>query len=523
MRSLERAATAGDISTMRTLALTTTAALLWHSTALAQGLPAQARLPLQHWATPFLEHFVRAGTIADPTPLERPWRVGEIAAALAGADTQRMTSVERRTRRDILEMLQERSTEQGFVVGADADLVLSTHQRRPQFSLRHSGTDRVTPEVSGLFGFWFGPGLLIVHPRYDEDLYDDPDYAGLPEQAEIRTEEAYGAFDSRYLAVELGKISRNWGPPGLPGLLVSDWPLSYDHLYVRLGPRRLHMNMLVTQLDDALNGRGELARRFFIAHRLEARPWPWLDLAVWQGTVAAGPSRDLEIRYLNPIQPAYFGAIQTRQTEENWMFGGDGQMRLGRWVLSGSAFFDDWDLTIGEPPALAFTATAATSLGAASVWLGYTLVGNLAYGTQDPAERPLIAVDPSRGRFGTGLARNFSDYDQVTARLSLVPAPGLIVTPEFTLLRQGEGDPRLPYPSSTEELSRTPVIFAGVVERTWRAALGSTFQLPLGLEVQFDGGIHRVHNAGHQVGVSRTDFVGTAMLRYGMWHSGPFE
>jgi hypothetical protein len=513
---------AGDISLMRTLALTAIAVLLGQSLAGAQGLPAQARLPLQHWTVPFLEHFARAGKITDPTPLERPWQVGQIAAALARADTQRMTSAERRTRRQILETLEQRSAEQGFVVGGDAGLVVSTHQRRPQFSLRHTGTDRVTPEMSGLFGFWFGPALLIVHPRYNEDLYDDPEYAGAPDQAEIRTEEAYGAFDSRYLAVELGKISRNWGPPGFPGLLVSDWPLSYDHLFVRLGPRRVHMNMLVTQLDDAPDGRGQLVRRFFVAHRLEARLVPWLDLAAWQGTVVAGPNRNLEIWYLNPIQPAYFGAIQYGQLEENFMFGGDGQMRWGRFILSGSAFFDDWDLTTGEPPALAFTATAATSLGAASAWLGYTMVGNLAYRTDDPAEKPLMALDPGRGRFGTGLARNFADYDQVTARLSVVPVPGLILTPEVTLLRQGEGDPRLPYPTQAE-FPQTPVIFEGVVERTWRAALVSTVQLPFGLEAHLDAGIHRVQNAGHQTGVSRTDFVGTAVLRYGLWHSGPFD
>jgi hypothetical protein len=507
---------------MRTLALTAIAVLLGRSFAGAQGLPAQARLPLQHWTVPFLEHFARAGKITDPTPLERPWKVGEIAAALARADTQRMTPAELGTRRRILEALQERTVEQGVLAGLDAGLVVSTHQRRPQFSLRHTGADRVTPEVSGLLGFWFGPALLIAHTRYNEDLYDDPEYAGAPEQAELRSEEAYGAFDSRYLAVELGRISRNWGPPGFPGLLVSDWPLSYDHLYLRLGPRRVHLNMLVTQLDEALSGSGELAKRFFVAHRLEARLFPSLDLALWQGAILAGPDRSLEIWYLNPFQPSYIGAIQYGLRPDNFLFGGDGQVRLGRFTLSGSAFFDDWDVTIGEPPAMAFTAAAATALGGASGWLGYTLVGNLAYRTNDPAEKPLIGLAPGRGRLGTGLARNFADYDQVTARLSLVPMPGVILTPEITLLRQGEGDPRLPYPTQAE-FPQTPVIFVGVVERTWRAALESTVQLPFGLQAQINAGVHRVQNARHQVGESRTDFVGTAVVRYGLWHLGRFD
>lgn len=507
---------------MRTVILLVAAPLLWRAPTLAQTLPPHALLPMRHWTVPFLEHLARAGIIRDPTPLVRPWRVGEIAAALARADTLRMSSAERRTRRRMMDVLQERSSEQGFLAGGDAAVTLSTHQRRAEFSLRHAGMDRVTPEVSGLFGFWFGPALLLVHPRYNEDLYDDPDYAGALEQAEVRSEEAYGAFDSRYLGIEFGRVSRNWGPAGFPGLLVSDWPLSYDHLLVRLGPRRLHMNMLVTQLDEAANSQGELAKRFFVAHRLAATPARWLDLALWQGVIAAGPNRNLELWYLNPVQPSYIGSIQYGLRPDNFMFGGDGQMRLGKFVLSGSAFFDEWDVTVGEPPAPAVTATMATSLGSASLWLGYTLVGNLTYRTNDPAEKPLIALAPSRGRLGTGLARNYSDYDQITARVSLVPLPGVIVTPELTLLRQGEGDPRLPYPSQAE-FPQTPVLFAGIVERTWRGAVTSTLRLPLGLEVQVDAGIHRVQNAGHVTGTGRTDFVGTASIRYGGWYSAPFD
>ena len=498
-------------------------ALLCASSAAAQKLPANARLPLQHWTTPFLEHLARTGVITDPSPLMRPWRVGDIATALAAADTLQMTSAERRTRGAILDVLQASSSEEGLVGGVDVGVVTSTHQRRPEFSLRPKGTDRVTPEASGLFGFWFGPALLMVHARYNEDLEDDPDYAGLLGQVEIRTQEAYGAFQSRYLAVELGNISRNWGPPGFPGLLVSDWPLSYDHLFVRLGPQRIHMNIMVAQLDDALDGRGELSKRFFVAHRLAARLWPWLDLAFWQGTVLTGPNRNLELWYLNPIQPTYFARNQQGQEGNiNFLYGVDGQMRLGRFVLSGSAFLDDFDFPEGEPAAFGLTATATTSFGAASMWLGYTLVSNLAYNTNDPAEKVLIALDPARGRVGNGLARNFSDYDQLTIRATVVPFPGLIVGPELTLLRQGEGDLRLPFPTR-DQFDETPTLFVGVVERTWRAGLVSTLHLPLGVTAHLNVGVHRIVNAGHQTGASQTEFVGTALLRYGLWHIGPFD
>src|SRR2546427_8657930 len=41
---------------------------------------------------------------------------------------------------------------------------------------------------------------------------------------------------------------------------------------------------------------------------------------------------------------------------------------------------------------------------------------------------------------------DLADYDQATAKLSLLVRPTLLVEPEVTVLRQGEGDPRLPHP-----------------------------------------------------------------------------
>ncbi|HEX9727212.1 MAG TPA: hypothetical protein VGA37_01750 [Gemmatimonadales bacterium] len=491
--------------------------------ALSQELPAGARLPLQHWSVPFLEHLARTGAIVDPTPLMRPWRVADIATALERADTTRLGRADRGTRRQILNALQARSSERGIIGGGDVGVVVSTHQRRPEFSLRHTGSDRVSPEVSGLFGFWFGPALLILQVRYDEDLEDDPDWAGVLGQAEVGTDWGYGAYRSKYLDIELGNLSRNWGPPGFPGLLVSDWPLSYDHLFVELGPSRLHLNMLVTQLDDVPDRNGELSRRFFLAHRLEARVTSWLDLALWQGTILSGPNRNLEIWYLNPFQPTYFARNkQGQQGGVNFMFGGEGQMRVGRVHLTGGAFFDDFDVQLGEPPALGFTGTATTPIGGTSLWLGYTLVSNLAYRTNDPAEKALVALDPDRGRFGTGLARNFADYDQVSAKLTLVPLPGVIMAPEVTFLRQGEGDQRLPYPSRAE-FDTTRTIFVGVVERTLRAALVSTIRLPLGITASLDVAMHRVANLQHQIGASETSFVGTGVLRWGFWSGGSLD
>ena len=67
------------------------------------------------------------------------------------------------------------------------------------------------------------------------------------------------------------------------------------------------------------------------------------------------------------------------------------------------------------------------------------------------------------------------------------------------------------------------VLFVGTVERTWRAAVTSTLALPLGFEASVNAGVHFVQNADHQAGASRTDFVGTVRVQYGLRGLWPFE
>src|SRR5881296_1657842 len=56
-------------------------------------------LPLAHWATPYLEHLIARGAIADPSPLSRPFVQADVAAALSTADTTRLSGAERRVDR----------------------------------------------------------------------------------------------------------------------------------------------------------------------------------------------------------------------------------------------------------------------------------------------------------------------------------------------------------------------------------------------------------------------------------------
>ena len=110
-------------------------------------------------------------------------------------------------------------------------------------------------------------------------------------------------------------------------------------------------------------------------------------------------------------------------------------------------------------------------------------------------------------RRGVGLGRNFSGYDQVTLKGSMIAGPGVLLEPEVTVLRQGQGDFRLPYPT-VAQYDSTPTLFAGTVTRTIRLALGGS-AVRGRWTLTGNGGVHLIHN-----GPDKTKWVGTIALQW---------
>ena len=489
-------------------------------TAGAQQLPPHANLPLDHWTMPYLEHLVARQVVVDPTPLVRPWTVGAIGRAVAAADTTQLSVADRATLAMLRGALLPEATDLTLTAGADAGVRAATHARRTAFDLRPAGPGDVVPVGGFTLGLQFGPALVLMHPVWLGNLYDDPDIGATKQPVRGRFAEAYVAYRSRLFDVDFGNVSRNWGPTMFPGLLFSNWTPSIDHLYLRFGPPAISLVLVAAQLDRMVNLDGDLSNRYFYAGRLQVRPARWIDLAAWQGTIASGPNRSFDLWFLNPFKTTFQSRDEHQQAANVWL-GGDGELRLGRFTLDGSLTIDDIQLFKSggpgdqEPPSYAGSATVATHAGPVGLRLGYTRVSNLMYRTNDPSESPITGVNPGRDRFGTGLARNFSDYEQATFLATFVPLPGVLLEPEITWLRQGEGDFRLPFPTAAE-YATTPTIFAGIVERTWRAALRASVHVPLDLTIEGDAGVHFLANAQHVQGAKQTDFVGSLIVRFGV-------
>ncbi len=483
-------------------------------------------VPISYWATPYLEHLIARGAVEDPTPLTRPFVQADVVRVLARADTARLNAAERRVVRDILADLTRDNPGAKPWVRADASVALAAASQARRDPLRAAGGEHGTVAGGLALQALFGPVALVTHPYFDTRLKYDPDYFGKQDRFVAgRNAEAYIDARWRFGEAFFGSLDRNWGPPGIESLILSPSPYSFDQLGLVIGTRRVQLQAVVAQLDDDTSGIA--SHRYFIAHRLVWRPSGATTLGLWEGEIAAGPARTLEPWFANVLNLGLLVEYD-RDVNVNSLLGADLETRIGRSRLFAQLLLDDIQIdrrTAGdsEPPSYGLTVGAATAVRGVVLTGYYTRVTNLTYRTPNPAETV-------ESRF-VGLGRNFSDYDQLTLQASVIAGPGVLLAPEATLLRQGEGDFRLPYPP-VAAYGSTPTIFSGIVERTVRLALGATWQLGGGggggggggvWGLSGNGGVHFIHNAGHGMGVSDTKWVGGVALSYRFHFQGALQ
>jgi hypothetical protein len=389
----------------------------------------------------------------------------------------------------------------------------ATHDRREL--LREAGDEWVSAIAGARMHASLDMLVLSVTPYYDSHLTDDPDWPGDPVQASIsgRFTDAYLAVQTRYADLFFGALARNWGPPGLDGLLLSGYPYTYDHLAVRLGTRHVRVETMLTQLNELPSTIVVPIHRFFVAHRVMFRPVPQVAVAIGQATLWRGVGRTWELRWLNPFKLSRQTAIDEGLPDStNSAYLGDLRLELpAGMVLTLQFLMDDWSAR-QQPPfpdRMAGSAVLDVPVSPSVTVRGlYTGVSSLTYKSPQGPDFSLV-------RSGVGLGRNHADYTQATLSASVMAAPALLIEPEVTWLRQGETRINEPFPPLPAD--DYPFILAGTVEDTWRLALGGRLGIEPGIELNANAGVHFVKNAGHVAGASRTPFVGSvkAILRLG--------
>ncbi len=492
---------------------------------LLAGVQTPARVAAQ--ASPYLalddsrlaliEHLITRGEIADPSPMIRPFRRVDILRALEAADSapeSRNGRVIHQLRIDLEPPSGKNTWELEGRLGGQA----YSHPRRDL--LHPAGTDGVRPFIEASAHAIIGPLALVTHAVGEPRLLDDPDWPGRHDAEFIgRSVDAYLSAQFGWGTVFYGQMDRNWGPVGLPGLGLSNYSYGRDAIAFDAGTRWLRLHALAGDLKDQQTPEGELAHRYFFAHRLGVRLSDRVQVAIWETSVLAGPDRNFDGRFRNPVSLLLLANQYGRgDSGANVLVGLDLHWRaLRKAGFQLQLAIDDIQYQNRSGPGRypdrwALTAAGFGPLGRRFGWRAlYTRATSLAFRTVNPLENFTDA--------GVGLGRNFADLDQLSAFVSTPLGRHWLLTPELTLLRQGEGRLDAPFPQTDLEAGQIPLIFIGVVEKTFRAAVGlEGRQGPV--DLQATAGFHHVVDAEHVEGRTVNRFEGRLQATVGLRGKG---
>jgi hypothetical protein len=470
-------------------------------------------IPLDDPRLPLLEHLIARGEVEDPSPMIRPFRRADAIRVLAAGDSSTGASSAALIRRLRQELEDPAGNRWRIEVRAGGQAY--SHARREL--LHPAGPDGVRPYAELWGEAAFGNLLLVTRPVVEPRLTGDPDWPGRRDvDVAGRMADAYLSAQFRYASVFYGQMDRNWGPVGLPGIPLSGYGYERQGLTLEIGTRNLGLSAMATELQDEIDSLGRTVHRYYFVHRLHAGLSRRLALALWEGVVLAGADRNFETRYRNPLSLSYLANTIGLGDRGNVLLGADVRWQaFGRTTFNAQLAVDDfwyrnrqrnrdrWALTVGaEGPLLASAAWHAL----------YTQVSSLALRAFESADNFTDA--------GVGIGRNFSDQDQLSLRVTLPVRSRWLVSPELTLLRQGQGRINDPYPEpDSGGVLPTPALFIGTVERTYRAAVGLSGRTgPLDLAA--NAGFHHVVNSGHQEGRTVNRFEGRIQATLGFSRGG---
>jgi hypothetical protein len=374
------------------------------------------------------------------------------------------------------------------------ELMLSDRRR----SVRPGGAIRVV--MAG------GPVVGFVRTLIDSRLNVDPEFAGRKDRKLAgRTEDGYVSGQWKYGEIMFGRAGRNWGPPTLGGLMLSNYAYTYDHLYGLIGSEKVHFSTVIARLDNLVPVAGPEIQRYFSIHRLALHLGNW-DFAGTESYVYSGVSRGFEPTLANPFN-IYGLSWRNERQDGNLGLGGEMAVRTERFgTLAGQLFVDDFQIDRSCNPnckqpssyALTFAAEGLPLRGDQRWFASYTRVSNLAYRNKTTSDNYEV--------FGVSLGRGFSDYDEMKAGLDLALVPRTPLRLYVAHRRQGEGSYNTPFPAPAD-YATTPGMFSGVVMGVTRAAVSGATRWR-DFEVGGDLGLDHNTNDGHVTGVSRTTFEG---------------
>lgn len=502
--------------------------------AVASAVPSAAAaqsayVPLDDVAYVYVDALIARGHLRQLSVLERPYTVRAIGEALdADAVTARRRAGARR-------MMSRGAQFPSAIDGLRQRLRLAVSKyahsapSRAIFRAEASASLWATGETSGQRELMLGDDLdpsvfaggaarLLVtagpvvgfsRTILENRLNSDPDFRGRTDRRIAgRVEDAYIAGQWRYVELFFGRVGRNRGPAQHQGLMLSNAPFTYDHLFGRLGTQRLNISTLVARLESQRREDGNEVQRYLSTHRLAGR-WRGIEAAIAESFVYTGVARGFEPSLANPFT-IYGLAWRNEGMEGNLLVSGELAARTRLGVLSGELMIDDIQIDrcdeICEEPAsygLTLSAEGLPLPAGQRAFASYTRVTSLTYRTPIPAERYSM--------FEVSLGRPFSDYDEwrIGADVVLAGAP---LRAYFTSRRQGSGDYRDLFPEQADYAAH-PEIFQQPVTRIRRVGLAGG-AVAGAFDLRGDIGYNSVSAGGAMRSPAATGFEGRVRLSW---------
>jgi len=328
-------------------------------------------------------------------------------------------------------------------------------------------------------------------------------------------DQSYVEFDFKHLSVFLGRDYLRWGPGKEDFLLLSGFSPPFDMLKLESKFGRFKFLFFATSLDD-ITHLNVLYKRYLSGHRIDFKPFSWLELGASEVIVYGGEKRNYELYYLNPLL-LYYGVQWNQGYDDNPLWNFDFSFtRLKNIEVYGEFLIDDFQYDFeSEPHQIGFRLGAffvdLFSFKRTFVNLEYERINNWVYGQNKP-QNLYTFHDVVMGSFlGTDADRIYFDF---LYHFSYAFKFGL----KGEYKRKGGGKVDL-HPQGTVPKTEFP---SGIVEYTKKISLESTYQPDPHLLVVGEVGYNRVDNFQNKDNQDTENFFFRIRLGYNFWKEKKF-
>lgn len=194
-----------------------------------------------------------------------------------------------------------------------------------------------------------------MHENYKYDRYFTGDLSESKHWLYGRVNEAYANINFQNFDIFIGRVKRNWGPPGQKSLILSNHPYSYDHVLFTYTRSQLKLSILYAQLENVDGFRHEHpdsvienSRKYLVGHRLDVRFSDRFQMALTEMATYGGPGRDFDFSFLNPMT-FYYGLQRNDDKQMNGFWAMDVFYKPASKMTFYSQFLID-DIVVNNEP-----------------------------------------------------------------------------------------------------------------------------------------------------------------------------